>query len=172
MGQPRDATWETDFLWASVFATSAGSVTLTSGSNTQSFPVVTGVNLLKLALSPGTLAVSMTRNGQTVLKGASTGYTYVTNPVLYNFNPFVSSASGACELFRSLRPELHHLTITSSLLIKSSLAFHHLRRRLLLLRLLLCQLAPLQSQVVGSPKAASSIPLQGSCPVLGRRALL
>ncbi|KAF7440239.1 hypothetical protein PC9H_000583 [Pleurotus ostreatus] len=93
LGKPSGWNWVQDTLWAVVFATSPGSVTLTSGTNTQTFSVNAGVNKLKLPLSPGKITVSMTKNGQVIINYSPAGYTFITNPVTYNYNAYVDSAS-------------------------------------------------------------------------------
>lgn len=74
-----------DYLWAAVFATSSGGVTLTSGSNSQTFSVSTGVNKLQLSLSSGSISVSMSRNGAVLFSATPTDFTYTTSPSICKF---------------------------------------------------------------------------------------
>jgi len=91
--QPTGHDWTEDSMWAAVFATSPASVTLQIGSSSSTFQVTAGVNKLKIPLAVGQMSVKMVRNGQTIIEGASTGYTYINNPVLYNYNAWVGSAT-------------------------------------------------------------------------------
>ncbi|KDQ33034.1 glycoside hydrolase family 71 protein [Pleurotus ostreatus PC15] len=93
LGKPSGWNWVQDTLWAVVFATSPGSVTLTSGTNTQTFSVNAGVNKLKLPLSPGKITVSMTKNGQVIINYSPAGYTFITNPVTCAFVLYTSSSA-------------------------------------------------------------------------------
>jgi len=68
-------------MWAAVFATGPATVTLTCGSSSKTFNVVTGVNKLSVPLSAGKMTVQMVRSGQTIINYTPADYTYVTNPV-------------------------------------------------------------------------------------------
>lgn len=92
----RPAGWDRtdDNMYALVFATDSGTVTLTAGSNTETYPVTKGVNKLKLASSPGSMSAKLVRNGQTVTSyDAGSAFTYTATPTTYNFNYFVGSSS-------------------------------------------------------------------------------
>ncbi|KAJ6617911.1 glycoside hydrolase [Mycena sp. CBHHK59/15] len=92
--RPDNTDWTTDYLWAAVFATGPGSVTLTTGSSSQTFVNVTaGVNKLKIPLAAGNITVSLVRDGKTVISKTDAGYTYTESPELYNYNFYVGSAS-------------------------------------------------------------------------------
>ncbi|KAJ8522393.1 hypothetical protein ONZ45_g1040 [Pleurotus djamor] len=91
--RPKGWDWVEDSLWVVVFATSSGSVTLKSGSNQQTFSINAGVTKLKLPLAPGKITVSMTKNSQVVINSTPSDFTFITNPVTYNFNPYVGSAA-------------------------------------------------------------------------------
>ncbi|KAF9495858.1 hypothetical protein BDN71DRAFT_1390602 [Pleurotus eryngii] len=111
LGKPSGWNWVQDTLWAVVFTTSPGSVTLTSGTNTQTFSVNAGVNKLKLPLSPGKITVSMTKNGQVTINYSPAGYTFITNPGTYNYNAYVDSA---CTLISLLAAVVTPPSSTSS----------------------------------------------------------
>jgi len=68
-------------MWAAVFATGPGTVTLACGGSSKSFNVVAGVNKLSIPLSPGKMTVQMVRSGQTIINYTPADYTYITNPV-------------------------------------------------------------------------------------------
>lgn len=84
-----------DVLWAVVFAKASASVTLTSGSNTQTFSIQAGITKLQLASAPGTISGTLSRNGATVISVAPSGaqFTYVTSPATYNYNAFSAEGS-------------------------------------------------------------------------------
>ena len=83
-------------MWAVVLATADGQLTLTSGSNTQTFDVTAGVNKLSLPIQPnGSLHGVLTRNNQTVIDLQSTNYTFNPNPSAFNYNAFTASATSA-----------------------------------------------------------------------------
>jgi glucan endo-1,3-alpha-glucosidase len=94
LGRPAGWEWTDDNLYAVVLATAAGSVTLTSGSTSQTFDVAPGLNKLKIPSAVGTIGATLTRNGATVVQySAGTAFSFVTNPTTYNYNYFVGSAS-------------------------------------------------------------------------------
>jgi glucan endo-1,3-alpha-glucosidase len=91
--KPDNWQWTSDYLWAVVFATSPGSVTLTAGSNTQTFSVSSGVNKLQLASSAGGIRGTLSRNGAVVVDvNPGSAFSYTLSPNTYNFNAFVASA--------------------------------------------------------------------------------
>ncbi|KAF9450512.1 glycoside hydrolase family 71 protein [Macrolepiota fuliginosa MF-IS2] len=92
LARPSGYDYAEDSLWALVFATQPGQVTLTCGSSTQQFSIEAGVNKLKLPLSSGTITVSMTRNGQTIINQSPSDFTYSSSPELYNYNVYAGSA--------------------------------------------------------------------------------
>ncbi|EIN03508.1 glycoside hydrolase [Punctularia strigosozonata HHB-11173 SS5] len=93
IGKPANADWLSDYLWAVAFAASDGSVTLTSGSNTQTFSVTAGVNKLQLASSPGGIQGTLTRDGKAVVDvDPGSAFTYTSDPQQYNYNAFVAWA--------------------------------------------------------------------------------
>ncbi|KAF5376288.1 hypothetical protein D9615_008530 [Tricholomella constricta] len=95
LAKPQGWDWTPDMLWAVVFATSPSTVTLTVGSSTQTFTnVPAGVSKLKIPLAPGKITVRMVKNGATVIQQTPSDYTYITNPVKYNFNVYVGAAKG------------------------------------------------------------------------------
>jgi glucan endo-1,3-alpha-glucosidase len=92
-GKPTGWDWTTDYVWAVVLSTGDATVTLTSGSNTQTFTVKAGLTKLKIANAVGGMSGQITRNGQTVAKYDGAGFTYTTTPSSYNYNYFVGSSS-------------------------------------------------------------------------------
>ncbi|WVQ62263.1 uncharacterized protein L199_000402 [Kwoniella botswanensis] len=93
-GKPTGWNYTEDYLWAVVLATADSTVTLTSGSNTQTFQVSAGLNKLKLAMSAGSISGSISRSGSTVASyDAGSAFTYTTTPETYNYNYFVGSSS-------------------------------------------------------------------------------
>jgi len=91
--RPTGFNWAADSMWAAVFATSKATVTLQCGSSSSTFTVTPGVNKLKIPLAAGKMTVKMVRNGQTIINETPQDYTYVLNPVLYNYNAWVGSAT-------------------------------------------------------------------------------
>ncbi|WWC86171.1 uncharacterized protein L201_001044 [Kwoniella dendrophila CBS 6074] len=93
-GKPTGWNYTQDYLWVVVLATADSQVTLTSGSNSQTFSVSAGLNKLKLSLSEGSISGSITRSGQTIASyNAGSAFTYTTSPQTYNYNYFVGSSS-------------------------------------------------------------------------------
>jgi glucan endo-1,3-alpha-glucosidase len=83
-----------DSLWAVVFATASGTLALTSGSNTTTFPVSAGVNKFSMPSLPGGIRATLTRNGQTVVDvNPGNAFSYTTTPSSYNYNVFIASVS-------------------------------------------------------------------------------
>ena len=97
VGKPDNFELDQDVLWAVVFATAPGSVTLsTSDSTQQTFPVQAGVNKLQLELTPGGyMRGVLTRDGKTVIDLRPQGYTFTATPQTYNFNAFTAFAGAA-----------------------------------------------------------------------------
>ncbi|KIY46772.1 hypothetical protein FISHEDRAFT_75298 [Fistulina hepatica ATCC 64428] len=93
LGHPSNYTDAIDAVWAAVFATSTGTVTLKSGTNTASYSVTSGVNTVTVAQATGTMAVNMVRNGQTIINYTPTGFTFVATPTSYNYNAWVGAAT-------------------------------------------------------------------------------
>ncbi|WWC66431.1 uncharacterized protein I206_100333 [Kwoniella pini CBS 10737] len=93
-GRPTGWNYTEDYLWAIVLATADSTVTLTSGSNTQTFSVSKGLNKLKLSMSAGPISGSISRSGSTVASyNSGSAFQYTTSPVTYNYNYFVGSSS-------------------------------------------------------------------------------
>lgn len=91
IGKPTGWDWTTDFVWAAVLATSDAVVTLTSGSNTQTFNVKAGLTKLKIANSPGGMSGTISRNGGNVATATINGQ-YTLTPATYNYNYYVGSS--------------------------------------------------------------------------------
>lgn len=92
-GRPTGWNWTDDYLYAVVLTTGPATVTLTSGSNTQTFSVQGGLSKLKVPSSAGAMSGSIVRSGSTVASYASAGSVYTNNPVTYNFNYYLGSSS-------------------------------------------------------------------------------
>ncbi|TFK29164.1 hypothetical protein FA15DRAFT_632705 [Coprinopsis marcescibilis] len=95
LGRPSGWDWASDFLWAAVFASSPGTVTLKMGSSSQTFNVNAGVTKLKLPTSAGKITVQMVKNGARVIDHTDNSFTFVDNPVRYNYNAYVGSATAS-----------------------------------------------------------------------------
>ncbi|QRV84039.1 alpha-1,3-glucanase [Ceratobasidium sp. AG-Ba] len=84
-----------DNLWAVVFATQPGKLTLSADpSKPQSFDIPAGVSKLQIPLIPGQgITATLTRNGATVVD-MKPDFTFNPNPETYNYNAatFIGSA--------------------------------------------------------------------------------
>ena len=81
-----------DAVFVVALLKSAGTVTVTSGSNTQSFNAQAGANSFQVPMGTGKQSFSLTRGGQTVLSGDSLK-DIISDCVcgVYNFNAFVGT---------------------------------------------------------------------------------
>ncbi|KAI8994112.1 glycoside hydrolase [Trametes punicea] len=90
-----------DQLWAVVFATGPGKITLATGDNaTEQFAVDAGVNKVNMSLTlGGYMHGRLERDGETVIDLKPSEYTFDPTPTAYNFNVFVAlgTASHASE---------------------------------------------------------------------------
>jgi len=93
IGKPTGWDWTDDNMYAVVLTTGPAQVTLTSGSNTETFSVQGGLTKLKIANAPGGMSGKVVRNGQTVATVSGQGFDYTTSPSTYNYNYFVGSSS-------------------------------------------------------------------------------
>lgn len=85
-----------DVVYALVFAKADGVATLTSGTNSERYAVKTGLNKIKLPMSPGSVTVKVRRGGVDVVSYDSTGeFTYTNSPKSYNFNYMVGKATAS-----------------------------------------------------------------------------
>ncbi|KAG8932422.1 hypothetical protein FRC03_011917 [Tulasnella sp. 419] len=91
VGRPNNADWTQDYLWAVLFSTGTGTLTLSSGSNTQSFNVVAGVNRFQLAQNVGGVNARLVRGSTTIFNFTPSGFTFTHSPSTYNFNAYVAS---------------------------------------------------------------------------------
>lgn len=83
-----------DNLYAVVMATSAATVTLKSGSTSQTFSVSAGVNKLKMPSAVGSMSGTIVRGGSTIASyNAGSAFQYTNSPSTYNFNYFVGGSS-------------------------------------------------------------------------------
>ncbi|WVR05826.1 hypothetical protein IAU60_002851 [Kwoniella sp. DSM 27419] len=93
-GRPAGWSYTDDNLYAVVFSTADASVTLTSGSNTETFSVSAGLTKLKITLAEGSIGGTIARSGQTVASySAGPNFNYDPTPSKYNYNYFVGSSS-------------------------------------------------------------------------------
>lgn len=82
-------------MWAVVFATSAGQVTLySSDTNSQTFNVNAGVTKLSFPLTEtgGYMRATLTRNGVVITDFAPPDYFFQPNPPNYNYNAFTAGS--------------------------------------------------------------------------------
>ncbi|ODO07533.1 glucan endo-1,3-alpha-glucosidase agn1 [Cryptococcus wingfieldii CBS 7118] len=94
IGRPTGYSYTEDYLYAVVMATEAATVTLTSGSTTESFSVEAGLTKLRISLAAGSISGTITRSGSTVASyDAGSDFSYTTSPTTYNYNYFVGSSS-------------------------------------------------------------------------------
>lgn len=95
VGKPRDFELTEDKLWAVVFATAPGTVTLSADpAKPETFTVPAGVSKLQIPLVPGQgIAASLARDGATVVDMKPDFY-FDPNPETYNYNAatFIGSA--------------------------------------------------------------------------------
>ena len=92
-GRPTGWQWTDDNLYAVVLTTGPATVTLTSGSNTQTFNVQGGLTKLKIPSSAGSISGSIVRSGSTVASYTSPYVVYYNSPITYNFNYFLGGSS-------------------------------------------------------------------------------
>lgn len=93
VGRPTGWDWTDDVLWAVVLTTGPATVTLTSGSNTETFSVEGGLTKLKIDSSAGKMSGSIVRDGTTVASYTSSGSVYTDSPTTYNFNYYLGGSS-------------------------------------------------------------------------------
>jgi hypothetical protein len=81
-----------DSVYAVAFLKTAGTLTVTSGGNTQTFNAPAGANIFTVPAGLGKQTFSLTRNGQSVLSGTSLmDITNVCACGIYNFNAYVGT---------------------------------------------------------------------------------
>lgn len=93
VSKPTGYDWTTDYVWAVVLATGDSTVTLTSGSNTQTFSIGAGLTKLKIPNAVGGVTGSITRNGNTVASVDFGSFQWTTTPQLYNYNYIVKASN-------------------------------------------------------------------------------
>ena len=94
VGKPTGFDWTDDNLYAVVLAKSDATVTLTSGSSSESFSVSAGLTKLKMASAVGSISAQMTRSGSVVASySAGSAFSYTDSPTTYNYNYLVGSSS-------------------------------------------------------------------------------
>ena len=84
----------TDAMWAVVFSTAPGIVTLSSGNGaSQDFQVQAGVTKLSLPLTPGaSIHATLKRNGQPIIDLQPKGFSLQNSPEIFDYNAFVAFA--------------------------------------------------------------------------------
>ena len=92
IGKPNGHETLQDAVFVVALLIADGTVTVTSGSNTQQFPASAGPNIFQLSMGTGTQSFSLIRKGQTVLSGNSPK-DIISDCVcgIYNFNAFVGT---------------------------------------------------------------------------------
>ncbi|KAJ2929749.1 hypothetical protein H1R20_g7350, partial [Candolleomyces eurysporus] len=93
--RPDGYSWSLDYLWVAVFATSPAQVILKSGGNSQSFNVNSDVSKLRVPSAAGKITVQMVRGGQMIIDRTPDDFTYVTNPVRYNYNVYLGATTAS-----------------------------------------------------------------------------
>ncbi|KAK8865867.1 hypothetical protein IAR55_001015 [Kwoniella newhampshirensis] len=94
VGRPTGWTYTEDNLYAVVLATAPSTVTLTSGTNSQTFSVSEGLTKLKIPMSAGSMGGTIARSGSSVASyNSGSAFSYTTSPSIYNYNYFVGSSS-------------------------------------------------------------------------------
>ncbi|KAH0831955.1 glycoside hydrolase family 71 protein [Lanmaoa asiatica] len=95
VARPTNYEISADKIWVVVFATSPANVTLsTSSTESQTFPVTTGVTKLSLLINAGGyMKAVLQRNGQTIVNLQPESFYFNPSPSSYNFNAFVASSS-------------------------------------------------------------------------------
>ena len=86
-------------LWAVVFATAPGTVTLhTSDSSAQTFAIDAGVTKLSTPMIPGGyMRATLERDGATAIDLRPDGFTFNANPPSYNYNAFAAVAGSGSQ---------------------------------------------------------------------------
>jgi glucan endo-1,3-alpha-glucosidase len=94
-GAGRPTGWDRtdDQLYAVVLTTGPADVTLTSGSNSQTYSVAGGLTKLKIDSGFGSISGKIVRDGNAVASYASAGFSYVAQPLTYNFNYYLGASS-------------------------------------------------------------------------------
>ena len=100
VGKPTNYALSEDSIFALVFAQAASTVWISTGScpcdltQGQTFSVAAGVTQLNVPLLAGmTMRATLTRNGQTLVNLAPSGYKCTNTPSTYNYNAFVAVAT-------------------------------------------------------------------------------
>jgi hypothetical protein len=92
LGRPDGYQTLTDTVYVVTLLKTAGSITIKSGSNSQTFNAGAGANIFTVSAAAGQQIFTLTRNGANVLSGTS--LMDITNTCacgLYNFNAYVGT---------------------------------------------------------------------------------
>ncbi|WRT68503.1 uncharacterized protein IL334_005479 [Kwoniella shivajii] len=91
--RPSGSDYTDDLLYVWVVLKSSATLTVTSGNNTVSWNLGSGVNKVSVKSAAGAIGAKIVRSGATVKSYDSTGtFAYTNTPTDYNFNYFVASA--------------------------------------------------------------------------------
>ncbi len=94
MSRPDRWQYTDDELYAIVFATAPGTVTLVSGSTSTDFAVTAGVNKIKMPSAVGSIGATLKRSNQQVFTcNSGSDFSYTNNPTTYNFNYYVTTCT-------------------------------------------------------------------------------
>jgi hypothetical protein len=92
LGRPDGYQTLNDDVYVVTLLTSAGTITVNSGGNSQTFNAPAGANIFTTSAALGPQTFTLARNGQTVLSGTSLmEITNVCTCGLYNFNAYVGT---------------------------------------------------------------------------------
>lgn len=130
LGKPNGWELMTDEIFVVALLKTAGKVTASSGSNSQSFDAPTGVSLHKLPLGVGSQTFALSRGGVDVFKATSLRDVVDTCACgIYNFNAYVGTVPAAApdvlvnnEAITSSVPAGYRCLPTPSLPIRASAA--------------------------------------------------
>jgi len=95
VGQPGNWQWTQDYLWAVILLTAPSTVTLSCGSgpdSTLTSTLPSGLSKLKLPLTESCNAnATIIRDNTAIISFTPPGFTFNTEPSMYNFNAFVAA---------------------------------------------------------------------------------
>ncbi|KAI5123869.1 hypothetical protein M0805_005686 [Coniferiporia weirii] len=95
VGKPTNYDVSEDALFAVILASSPSNVTLSTSSTTKTVAVPAGLTQLSLPLVAGdTMNASLSCGSTTIVQLAPNNFTFQATPQTYNFNAFVTMASG------------------------------------------------------------------------------
>ncbi|KAH7908706.1 glycoside hydrolase family 71 protein [Hygrophoropsis aurantiaca] len=96
VGIPEHADDTLDYVWAVVFLISPAHVSLSCGASHKTVMLEAGISKVQLPLiSSCNVEASIVRFGITVVAFKPSGFSFNTDPVVYNFNAFVAASPSA-----------------------------------------------------------------------------